>query len=678
MGFSRSFRALCRRNLIYRKRRWISSVRLAQRGTQQQLQQLLLLPPLLSSLTYLPSLSLSVSLDSIRWQLFEFILPVAFVGILVGIKKAVENTETFKPRVVPASYPSADEVLRGYFFLDYLTSLSAEKRCMAGWGPTGFLISGIDPYNNPVPFMRCDSRKCQSVGEDAVPYCEFSILALAPSDEDDVLAEQRVDGFMTYLGQTYPQLLDASNFPFGHKFIQKFTSQSVLEQYVQHSDYGVTQNMPKVAVAVVFDSKDGTVNDYSYTIRVNSTGYNSPENEGRPASPTTPSTAKLFESFAKTPQEACPLQGGTPSPGYYGYSCVGQYLYNGALSIQRLVDDYILDATGAAASGAYVAENGVSFVYFPEPEYTEEGFYATISQFVPLLIVLGLLYPVAACIRSIVQEKELRQKELMKMMSVPEAAIGWSWFVMLYSFLLLSAILTSVVSSALYSNSTFVILLVFWAFTFLGSLMFATVIAAIFSKATRATLVGILLYFSGYFLTLALDYTTDSPGALFAVSLHPVTAFSYALQVLGDLEDKGVGLTPSTISFSDAPSGYSFGNAMASLIFDCLLWGVLSWYLNRVVPGDYGTPLPWYFLFSKSYWCPSRIHFDDEDTENINDKNLDIPSEPVSEALLNQEDQIQIRNLSKSFGDKQAVDHLNLDMYSGQITALLGHNGAGE
>lgn len=283
MGFSRSFRALCRRNLIYRKRRWISS-------------------------------------------LFEIILPVAFVGILVEKKKAVGDTDTFKPRVVPASYPSADDVLRGYSFLDYLTSLSAEKRCMAGWGPTGFLISGIDPYNNPVPFMRCDSRKCQSVGEDAVPHCEFSILALAPSDEDNVLAEQRVDDFMTYLGQTYPQLLDASNFPFGHKFIQKFTSQSVLEQYVQHSEYGVTQNMPKIAVAVVFDSKDGTVNDYSYSIRVNSTGYNSPENEGRPASPTTPSTAKLFESFAKTPQEACPLQGGTPSPGYYGYSCVGQYL----------------------------------------------------------------------------------------------------------------------------------------------------------------------------------------------------------------------------------------------------------------------------------------------------------------------------------------------------------------
>jgi ABC-type multidrug transport system ATPase subunit len=38
--------------------------------------------------------------------------------------------------------------------------------------------------------------------------------------------------------------------------------------------------------------------------------------------------------------------------------------------------------------------------------------------------------------------------------------------------------------------------------------------------------------------------------------------------------------------------------------------------------------------------------------------------------------------LSKEFstptGIKKAVDDLNLTMYSGQITALLGHNGAGE
>lgn len=43
---------------------------------------------------------------------------------------------------------------------------------------------------------------------------------------------------------------------------------------------------------------------------------------------------------------------------------------------------------------------------------------------------------------------------------------------------------------------------------------------------------------------------------------------------------------------------------------------------------------------------------------------------------------VDIVNLYKEFstptGIKTAVDGLNLTMYSGQITALLGHNGAGK
>jgi len=39
---------------------------------------------------------------------------------------------------------------------------------------------------------------------------------------------------------------------------------------------------------------------------------------------------------------------------------------------------------------------------------------------------------------------------------------------------------------------------------------------------------------------------------------------------------------------------------------------------------------------------------------------------------------IEIRNLSKAFKGKVAVRSLTLDMYQGQITALLGHNGAGK
>ena len=38
-------------------------------------------------------------------------------------------------------------------------------------------------------------------------------------------------------------------------------------------------------------------------------------------------------------------------------------------------------------------------------------------------------------------------------------------------------------------------------------------------------------------------------------------------------------------------------------------------------------------------------------------------------------DDIVIRNLRKTFGKKHAVDGLSLTMYTGHVTALLGHNG---
>lgn len=39
---------------------------------------------------------------------------------------------------------------------------------------------------------------------------------------------------------------------------------------------------------------------------------------------------------------------------------------------------------------------------------------------------------------------------------------------------------------------------------------------------------------------------------------------------------------------------------------------------------------------------------------------------------------MSVKNLRKKFGSKNAVDGIDLDMYEGQIFALLGHNGAGK
>lgn len=88
----------------------------------------------------------------------------------------------------------------------------------------------------------------------------------------------------------------------------------------------------------------------------------------------------------------------------------------------------------------------------------------------------------------------------------------------------------------------------------------------------------------------------------------------------------------------------------------------------------------WYFPFTRSYWCPKTVVGIDEPTPTIGDSN--VPIEDISESTKKVKSQdsssVYIHGLSKQFGEKTAVDNLNMSMYSGQITCLLGHNGAGK
>lgn len=188
--------------------------------------------------------------------------------------------------------------------------------------------------------------------------------------------------------------------------------------------------------------------------------------------------------------------------------------------------------------------------------------------------------------------------------------------------------------------------------------------------------------FMGVFLTLVVDYQDGSTSTISILSMHPITAFSYGLLEIGRLEDQGVGITFDSITETDSPSGYTFLNSLQSLVADIIIWGLLSWYLNRVISPDFGQALSWYFPVTPSYWnCAKKKGADltsadlAESDESVNDGRL--PIEGVSDALKAQTDSnIVIRHLGKKFGDKTAVEDLSFTMYNGQVTALLGHNGA--
>lgn len=293
----------------------------------------------------------------------------------------------------------------------------------------------------------------------------------------------------------------------------------------------------------------------------------------------------------------------------------------------------------------------------------------------PLLITLGLLYPVATMISYIVREKEMRQKELMKMMSVRECDIEFSWFCTFVTKHMITATCTAAVSSILYEAASLVLLWLFWVLTFLAVIAFSITCSALASKSSRAIVVGLLAFFSGAFLTMAVDFQTSSPSVLSLVSLHPVAAFSYGIRLLGYLEDLDLGLTRETINYEENTSALTMLAVYRFLAMDTILWSILAWYLNRVVAPDYGQALPFWFPFDVSAWFGITRNFPSFVSSCSTD---DAIQERVGNALKKQTEQgesIEIRNLRKEFDGKPAVNGLNLTMYNGQITALLGHNG---
>jgi ABC-2 family transporter protein len=384
----------------------------------------------------------------------ELLLPVAFVGILVSIRNAVvkDDDAASASRIVNATIPDDFYAFTPLSFQDYATALNAQRKCTKqpsgsftfdpetgfsnasaelGWGITGMALQGA---NWQVPMIKCDPGACQIERQDAINMCEFSILAVSAANG---VGLDRAYDFAAWVYDFYYPLLNqtassttttttsnnktnsSSSSPLpDFDLVQIFDSSQQIDEYVKSENYGTT-GYPKIAMAILWNANMSSTNDYSFTLRQNSTNFNNPKEAARPGVATTPDTNRLFDHYARNDFSVCVSDDG-PSQGALDKSCTGQYVYNGILTFQRLAGDYILNRTGTATRFPVATSGGVTFVQFPTLPYEENGFYANIANFAPLFVVLGLLYPVASMVAYVAKEKELRQKELMKMMSVTE------------------------------------------------------------------------------------------------------------------------------------------------------------------------------------------------------------------------------------------------------------------
>ncbi|XP_067940214.1 cholesterol transporter ABCA5-like isoform X2 [Watersipora subatra] len=123
------------------------------------------------------------------------------------------------------------------------------------------------------------------------------------------------------------------------------------------------------------------------------------------------------------------------------------------------------------------------------------------------------------------------------------------------------------------------------------------------------------------------------------------------------------------------------------LIVDIFLLAAFAMWLEGILPNSLGGKLPLCFCFDRKYWKPEPVDPEVVRSYELNvelDEDADV--EPVPRSMASKA-AVRLFNMKKEFVQSngcsgtervQAVQGVTLDIYEGQITALLGHNGAGK
>ncbi len=383
-----------------------------------------------------------------------------------------------------------------------------------------------------------------------------------------------------------------------------------------------------------------------------------------------------------------------PSARSYNYF----YYIFGFAWLQDLIDRSIIDTH----TNRTVLEPGLFVHQFPYPCYLSDDFLQVIEHVMPLCLAISFIYTVSMISQTIVYEKELRLKEVMKIMGLYNSVhwIAWfiTYFIQLTFIMMIITLILHYGKILMHSDPVLIFLLLeMYAIT---TILFSFFLSVWYSKAKLAAACAGIVYFLSYvpcmYITIREDVAVEVISIWFKLfaSLFSTSAFGIASKYIAFYENGGIGIHWSNINKSPLEDdSFTCLLAVKCMIFDCFIYILLTWYIENINPG-YGIPKPWYFLFQYSYWSNNndslskkngflkrffkkteKLSFNEnEQSKRFANRRYLFESEP-----LNLNIGVQVKNLTKIYSNnKVAVNNLSVNFYENQITSFLGHNGAGK
>lgn len=378
------------------------------------------------------------------------------------------------------------------------------------------------------------------------------------------------------------------------------------------------------------------------------------------------------------------------------------YFFSGFFSLEKAVNEWAFNYTNAISNAQNPTTSPqctgppeIVLTPFPTPAYDQNPFYTQVGFLLGLAIVMSTMYPMSRLTKSVVEEKELKMREVTKIMGLREWVHQLSWFLSAFVlFFWITVSCTFITQSSFLVHSNGAILFAYFFLFCMSEINFAFFVSVFFSNSKLAAIVAPVVLFAGILPRFAFLNTNANElvaGKTLACLLSP-TAFAFGADIIASYEYSGVG-----VQFSNVNDGlFNFNTVLFMMWADFFIYGFLAWYLDQVIPHEYGTPQHPLFFLSFRFWCPRSRPRETSDTSSTEAALQNMPEffDPSSNGSADStggassieaipEDmrhmaKVRILNLRKRYPDGNlAVRDLSLSMTEGQITCLLGHNGAG-
>jgi ATP-binding cassette, subfamily A (ABC1), member 3 len=269
----------------------------------------------------------------------------------------------------------------------------------------------------------------------------------------------------------------------------------------------------------------------------------------------------------------------------------------------------------------------------------------------------------------------------MYIMGMRGSSYYFSWFIRYFVVMVvIHLICTIIIVRTLPHIPFYIVFIVFILFDIV--LIIQNFFIQVFLTRAKIGVVIALLFFLVQFILSFLATNSDNPsiGVNAALSIIPHAAFVIAFRTIVYAESFQISPT-----FGTNLNSYVIGYALVSFILNAIFYLLLTWYLDQVVPNEWGAKRHPFFCCVEDTSTISPEEKEIRKRETLARPGYHDRYEEVEQGLSGQEREnraIEIVGLRKEFGSGEdltvAVSDLTVSMFQGQIFALLGHNGAGK